>query len=152
MSSLPTLQTDLMSLAGQMPTEALLHVEANHGRLLPGHYVKGEQRCLMALLTERLQTPIVSKETLALFFTGSPLEQALNHPAYQGPKWLVRWFDGDIVERYGGVRMTWDERKALVLVCIRAEIARRNDMVAMPTDVLAGATADAQSASAGTAV
>jgi len=152
MSSLPALQTDLMSLAGAMPTEALLHVEANHGRLLPGHYVKGDQRCLMALLTERSQTPIVSKETLALFFTGLPLEQALHHPAYQGPKWLVRWFDGDIVERYGGVRMTWDERKALVVECIRAEIARRHQTVATPTDVLGATTADAQPASVVTAV
>jgi hypothetical protein len=140
MGSLSTLQADLEALTGKMTREDLRHVEANEARLIPGHYVRGDQRCIMALFTERHSWPIVSKESLAWFFTGLPLEQAVNHPDYQGPKWLVRWFDGDLVDRYGGVRMTWDERKALVLKCIRAEIARRNDLQATASDVLSAAT------------
>ena len=136
MGSLSTLHADLEALTGKMSIEDLRHVETNEIRLIAGHYVRGVQRCIMALLTERQSRPIVSKESLAWFFTGLPLEQAVNHPDYQGPKWLVRWFDGDLVDRYGGVRMTWDERKALVVNCIRAEIARRTELQATPSDVL----------------
>src|SRR5438445_10088305 len=101
MNALQTLKDDLFSVAAAMPLQSLLHVETKQDLLKPGHYVKADgSRCIMAMLTELQAMPITSKETLALFFTGLPLEQALNHPAYQGPKWLVRWFDGDAVERY----------------------------------------------------
>lgn len=119
------LQHDLFSVLAQMPTQALLHYEANQSRLIHGHYVKGDGRCFMSLLTEGRQLAITSKDALAMYFTSLPFEQADLAEAYQAPKWIVRWWDGHSVERYGHIAMAWDERKALALECVRAEIARR---------------------------
>jgi hypothetical protein len=104
------IEADLRAIFDHFPTCCLEHLRDNSTRLVRGAYQMSNDRgCLMFLLSERLpeRLRITDRERLKKFFAGplsasGEVQVVDDHPAYQGPKWIVRIWDGEPhPERYG---------------------------------------------------
>lgn len=130
------IREDLRSVFSCVPLECLTHFRDNMHRLIRGSYVDRATggRCLFALLTELLETPIESKEDLIRFFGvqyGQPGQPGYVHPRdsveYQPAKWLVRAWDGQPAPRYGAygdLTQPMIREVLLEVIAERAEIER----------------------------
>ena len=126
---------DLISSFQHFPLASLLHLKANFGRLIRGHYKRNGGGCIFHLLSEVLPERIESRMDLISYFTGQVANDC-NDAVYLAPKHVVKVWDGDLslpqtVSRYPGVeKLGRALLKAVLLEAIEMRLPKKTTPVA----------------------